>query len=151
MSGDEFTAWWSEILERDQEYARAWQRDHDDATGLPDDNPLLACVFCRRPLDEEIGGGRGHMIAYWRARPSEASHRIIAAGLYCAGREEGCVDDATRAGFLGDDHATHATGRNAIPHMERRVRHNGDWEVQALRRIVLIYAELSRLPTLDGA
>jgi hypothetical protein len=152
-----FDAWWTSVLAKDAVYIRAWQRDRNDDTGLPEENPFLSCVFCGRSLEQEIrheasGPFRGgHMLAYWMANEdhSQPDSPIVAAGMYCHGSTSpACLADARRVGFLLDDHAPHATGRSAWPHMQRRVFDYHSWKPLALRRFVLIYTELARLPTL---
>ena len=149
-----FARWWARVQERDVKYVKAWQIDRDEDCGIDVPNSLLACVFCERDLAGEIShsastGGLGHGFAYWRrgvANPL-AQPLIVAAGLYCGGREDGCLGDAERVGWLGDTHASQATGANAMVNLKRWAFDWGAWAPDALRRLVMVHAELSALPT----
>ena len=135
--------WWTEIQTREAEILRgssSWQAVTDS---------LLACVFCRRPLESAFADSRREkrpcnvaMLAWWKAEDATEASPVLAAGLYCHGRDR-CLGRAEDIGHLLDVHAESALGKLAMPSLERIVFDYPHWNADALRRFVLVITELS--------
>jgi hypothetical protein len=139
-----FAQWWAEVLQRDAEAER-----DEELVRAP--TIMLTCVFCQRdlekPMREAIRNGKGDsaaMLAWWNREGGRDP--IAAAGLYCCGRD-GCLATAEIAGNLLDVQAEDACGDRALAQLERIASDYPTWDGAALRRLTLILAALSRLPT----
>lgn len=132
--------WWAAVLKRDGEHG--------------DPASLLRCVFCgkdmapERQYDGSEEGNGAAMLAWWMDWDGEVGGPIVAAGLYCVGRQV-CLISASAPAVgrrlqLLDVHADAAVGARAMPTIERILRDFPLWEPEAVRRLCLIGCLLSR-------
>lgn len=126
----DFDTWWCTLLQNDRVDLGAH---------------MLDCVFCGR----EFTDAKRSMLAWWAPGDPHDRFRIKAAGIYCRGRERGCLDRAGFPGQLLDAHVR--TGARALLDLDRISFEYREWEPAALRRLNGVCFNLARLPPSSGA